>query len=190
LSMPSHPRFVADSMLGHVARWLRLLGYDTLYFRSIKDWKLLEIASSEDRVLLTRDLGLFRRARKRGIRAFFVEDPAIEKILAQLSARYGVRLEFDPDDTRCTECNTPLKRTTSLAEVSHLVSPYIATKYREFWVCPRCKKVFWRGTHWKSIEKILELAKSERAKILSRLGLREVSVGGSSDGGGGSARGA
>lgn len=171
--MPSYPRFVADSMLGHVARWLRLLGYDTLYYRSIKDWKLLQIAHDEDRILLTRDLGLFRRARKRGLRAFFVEDPSIEKVLAQLSARYGIRLEFDPNDTRCPECNAVLRRTTSLAEVAGRVSPAIATRYREFWICPRCGKVYWRGRHWKSIDQVLEIARSERAKIMARISLRE-----------------
>jgi len=167
--MPSSPRFVADSMLGHVARWLRLLGYDTLYFRSIKDWKLLKIAEEEDRVLLTRDLGLYRRARKRGIRAFFIEDPSIENVLAMLSAKLGLRLEFDPDDTRCPSCNTPLRRTTSLIDVAGKVSPEIATKYREFWVCPSCGKVYWRGNHWRTIERILEVARYERAKLVSRV---------------------
>ena len=149
-----------------------MLGYDTLYYRSIKDWKLLEIAQSEDRILLTRDLGLFRRARKRGIRALFIEDPAIEKVLAQLSVRYGVRLEFDKLDTRCPECNTPLRYTTSPSEVPG-INKFIAEKYHEFWICPRCGKVYWQGRHWKSIIQVLEIARSERAKLLSKLSLRE-----------------
>ncbi|HIP57344.1 MAG TPA: hypothetical protein EYH02_04670 [Ignisphaera aggregans] len=174
--MPDYPRFIVDSMLGHVARWLRLLGYDTLYFRDIEDWKLLKIAEEEDRILLTRDLGLFRRARKRGLRALFIEDPSIERVLALLSARYGIRLEFEKHDTRCPECNAKLRYTTSLVELSGKVSSYIATKYKEFWVCSSCGKVYWQGRHWKSIEKSLEIARYERAKIQSRLKPREKAV--------------
>lgn len=181
--MPEHPRFVVDSMLGHVARWLRLLGYDTLYFREIEDWRLLRIAEEEDRILLTRDLGLFRRARKRGLRALFIEDPSIEKVLALLSVRYGVRLNFDKSDTRCPECNARLRYTTSLVELAGRVSSYIATRYKEFWVCPSCGKVYWQGRHWKTIEKTLELARYERAKLQARLKPQEklLSLGNTSE---------
>jgi len=171
--LPHHPRFVVDSMLGHVARWLRLLGYDTLYYRNIADWKILKVAEEEDRIILTRDLGLFRRARKRGLRAFYVEDPSIEKVLAYLSARYGIRLEFDKHDTRCPECNTPLRYTTSIEEISPRVSKDIVLKYREFWICPHCGKVYWQGRHWKSINQVLEIARSERLKLVSRFVPRE-----------------
>ncbi len=174
VEMPTHPRFVVDSMLGHVARWLRLLGYDTLYFRSMEDWKLLRIAEEDARILLTRDLGLFRRARRRGIQALFIEDPAIEKVLALLSIKYGIRLEFDKNDTRCPVCNGVLRYTTSLIDVAGKVDERIATTYKEFWICTSCGKVYWQGSHWKSINKILELARYEKAKMLSRLRPREI----------------
>lgn len=169
--MPSHPRFVVDSMLGHVARWLRLLGYDTLYYRKIDDWKLLKIAKNEDRILLTRDQGLYNRAKKLRIRAFFVEDPDISSVLAELSTRFNIQLEFNKNDTRCPNCNTPLRYTTSVAEIAHKVSKNIALKYREFWICPSCKKVYWQGTHWKTINDILENSKIKKASRLGNMAI-------------------
>jgi len=167
--MPSSPRFIVDSMLGHAARWLRMLGYDTVYYRNIDDWKLLRMAKNEDRIILTRDLGLFRRARKNGLRALFIEDPSIEKILALLSIRYGIRLEFDENDTRCPECNGILRYTSSIIEVSSKVSKDIVLKYKKFWICQSCGKVYWQGTHWKTIPSILERAQQEKLKFLSKI---------------------
>lgn len=163
------PRFVADAMLGHIARWLRLLGYDTLYYKSISDWRLLRIAKDEDRILLTRDQGLYRRARRFGIRALFIEDPSVEKVLALISVRYGIALEFNKESTLCPECNTKLKYTTSITEVSARVKKEIALRYKEFWICPSCSKVYWQGTHWKTISLILDAARQERLKILSKV---------------------
>ncbi|MCS7111374.1 MAG: hypothetical protein N3D82_03695 [Ignisphaera sp.] len=167
--MPFIPRFIADAMLGHVARWLRLLGYDTLYYKSINDWKLLKIAKEEDRILLTRDQGLFRRARKYGVRALFIEDPSVEKVLALISIKYSISLEFNKEDTLCPECNTRLKHTTSVAEISAKIKKEIVLKYKEFWICPSCTKVYWQGTHWRTISLVLDVARQERLKILSKI---------------------
>lgn len=174
--MPSYPKFIADSMLGHVVRWLRLLGYDAVYYHVVEDWRLIRIAKDEDRVLLTRDLGLYRRARKQGVKALFIEDPDIAKVLAMLSIRFGTSLDFNKNDTRCIECNTLLKYTTSLVDVAHKVSKEIALKYREFWVCPSCGKVYWQGTHWRTISEILEKAKAEKLKILSKIKPKEKKI--------------
>ncbi|MEM1683219.1 MAG: Mut7-C RNAse domain-containing protein [Ignisphaera sp.] len=174
--MPSYPRFIADSMLGHIARWLRLLGYDTLYYRAISDWRLMKIAKEEDRILLTRDLGLYRRARKNGVRTLFIEEPSLEKVLAILSIKYSIRLDFDKNDTRCPSCNNQLKYTTSLIEVSHKIDKNIALKYNEFWVCNSCGKIYWQGNHWKTITELLDRAKIEKLKILNRVKPLEKNV--------------
>lgn len=167
--MPTYPKFIADSMLGHVVRWLRLLGYDAVYYRVIEDWRLIELATDEDRILLTRDLGLYRRARKQNVKAFFVEDPDIAKVLALLSIKYNIRLDFDKNDTRCMQCNTVLKYTTSIIDVAHKVNKEIVLKYKEFWICPSCGKVYWQGNHWSTINAVLEKAKAEKLKFLSRI---------------------
>ena len=158
--MPLEPRFIVDTMLGNLARWLRILGYDTLYSNRYKDYKILEIAANDHRVIVTRDRGLFISAKKRDLEAVLIESEEIEDMLRILRKRYGIRLEIDPDDTRCPICNYPLKRTTSLIEVSGKVSSEILSRYREFWICYKCGKVYWRGSHWSNIEKTLEKARS------------------------------
>lgn len=174
--MPTYPRFIVNSMLGHVARWLRLLGYDTLYFKRIEDWKLVKLASEEDRVLITRDAALYRRARKEGVRALLIEDTDIQSVLAALSLRYEVKLDFSKDDTRCPLCNTPLKRTTSLVEVAGKVDKRVTLNYKEFWVCPKCNKVYWQGKHWRTITTVLMEAKEKKYKLLSKIKPMEKTV--------------
>lgn len=176
MAMPSYPKFIADAMLGHVVRWLRLLGYDAIYYRAIDDWKLIEIAKDEGRILLTRDLGLFRRAKKENVKTLFIEDPSIAKVLAVLSLKYNVKLEFDKNDTRCIYCNTLLRYTTSLIDVTHKVSKEIILKYKEFWICPSCGKVYWQGDHWKTIDEILVKARTEKLKALDKIKPKEKKI--------------
>lgn len=172
--MPTTPRFIVDAMLGDLARWLRMLGYDTKYSRNYEDWQLIKIAIEEDRILLTRDIGLFRRAnttfRKEGknnLRAFHLEWGDIEDVLANLATllkkklNMELKLDIDPRDTRCPICNSQLRYTTSLIEIAGRVPEVIANRYREFWICMKCGKVYWRGRHWITIEEKLRKAKEK-----------------------------
>ncbi|RLG85094.1 MAG: hypothetical protein DRO15_07930 [Thermoprotei archaeon] len=191
--MPTTPRFIVDAMLGDLARWLRMLGYDTKYNKNYEDWQLIKIAMDEDRILLTRDMSLFRRAnttfRKAGrdrLRAFYLEWGDIEDVLANLAIllrrklSIDLRLDIDPLDTRCPICNSPLRYTTSLVEIAGRVPEVIANRYREFWICSGCGKVYWRGKHWITIEEKLKKAKekisssmiSKEAKITKKFLLR------------------
>ncbi len=149
--------FIADSMLGNLVRWLRLLGYDTLYFRNVEDWKLLEMAKGDGRILLTKDLALYRKALKKGVTSVYIESSNVAEALALIAKKLGIRLRFDGDNTRCPLCNT-LLMIIPKAEALHLISPEVSRKYDVFWRCPKCLKVFWQGNHWSTIEKILEEA--------------------------------
>ena len=157
--MPLEPRFVVDTMLGNLARWLRILGYDTIYSNRFSDHRLLKISEEDHRVIVTKDRGLFIRAKKNNLEAVLLETESIEEMLRILRRKYSIRLEIDPEDTRCPVCNYPLRRTTSLTDVAGKVSSEIASKYREFWICNRCGKIYWRGNHWRTIEKTLERAR-------------------------------
>ncbi len=148
-------KFIADSMLGSLARWLRILGYDTLYYRNVEDWKLLQIAKSDGRVLLTRDLGLYRKALKKGVMCVYLESSDIAESLALMARKLGISLRFDGNNTRCPLCNTLLVLIPR-AEALHLIPPEVGRKYENFWRCPKCMKVFWQGNHWGTIGKILE----------------------------------
>lgn len=145
----STPRFVADVMLGRLARWLRALGYDTLYFRDAPDRRLLAVALAEGRRLLTRDVALARRAREAGllVRAEGL-DAQIEEV-AQACGLAGRRAL-----SRCLECNG-LLAPSSPAAVRGRVPPYTFATQREFWTCAGCDRVYWAGTHVEGIQRRL-----------------------------------
>jgi hypothetical protein len=134
-------RFVADVMLGRLARWLRALGYDTLYFRDAPDARLLGLALRERRRLLTRDAALARRAREAGL---LVRADDLDAQLREVLAACGLRGRAPL--SRCLECNGVLVESDPEA-VRERVPPYTFRTQRTFWTCTRCLRVFWAGTH-------------------------------------------
>lgn len=134
-------RFVADVMLGRLARWLRALGYDTLYFHDAPDGRLLGTALREGRRLLTRDLGLARRAADVGLLIASDDlDAQIRQVMTAcgLLARAPLR--------RCLVCNGRLAASAPDA-VQDRVPAYTFATQHTFWTCTGCGRVFWRGTH-------------------------------------------
>ncbi|MFH0801547.1 MAG: Mut7-C RNAse domain-containing protein [bacterium] len=143
-------KFLADAMLGRLARWLRILGFDTLYFSEIADEVLLSLAKNENRVLLTRDT---RLAKKKGLEIFFIRDDLWRNQLAQF-------LNVFPSDkaalfTRCLACNEKLLPVEK-EEVKILVPPYVFKTRDNFSRCPNCMKVFWAATHYEHMKAELE----------------------------------
>jgi len=138
-------RFVVDHMLGSLARWLRMLGYDSFYNRDAGDAELFEIAEKENRIILTRDKELAERGQ-----GYFVPSTSLEDQLAAVGRRYG--LSFRPDRIRCSVCNGELDGIEA-AEVRELVPKKSLDNSTEFWRCGDCGKIYWNGTHW---DKILE----------------------------------
>jgi uncharacterized protein len=134
-------RFVADVMLGRLARWLRALGYDTVYRRDAADRQLLGLALREDRRLLTRDAALARLAREH---ALLIRGDALDDQLRQVVDACGL-----PEPallTRCLECNLPLEPIGRSAARDR-VPPYTFATQGEFQTCPGCGRVYWPGTH-------------------------------------------
>lgn len=177
-SNASEPRFIVDTMLGNVARWLRLLGYDTVYKRDLEDWRILKIASEEKRIIVTRDRGLHHRALRKGLNSILLEQDLMEERLAYLAYKTGIRLYVDIDKSRCPLCNGELMK-VGKEVVKGSVPPRVYDKHSDFWVCRRCGKIYWMGRHWKGIEETLKRAR----KILDeKIGKRRIKVGGSKTG--------
>jgi len=135
------PRLLADSMLGRLAKWLRLLGYDTAYDNRADDHELAHRARLEKRVLLTRDRELSAR---KGLRTLLIESETLEEQVQQVIEQLGPPAA-DPL-SRCSVCNTPLE----LAEpeqVADRVPPYVLKTQRKLRICPGCGRVYWPGTH-------------------------------------------
>lgn len=172
-----------DAMLGKLAKWLRILGYDTLYSNKYSDWEILRKAEREGRVVVTRDRTLYRKAVKRGLQAVLTpygDNVDLVDTLAAVALSTGISLDFDPSRTRCPLCNTRLVR-ISKAEALSYVAEDVWRKYDEFWRCPRCGRIYWRGRHWETITD-----KLERAKEL----VREATVAGRGRNAGGDKEGA
>ena len=153
-------RFITDGMLGKLTRWLRMLGHDVTYFRSADDEKLVEMAESEKRVLLTRDHNLHQQAATRGVEAVLVEKTDEAGKLADLARRFGFKLEIDLTVSRCPKCNAAIKA-VSKEVVADQIPEGTSVHYDDFWLCLGCDKVYWQGAHWKRIEKTLVDAKSK-----------------------------
>jgi uncharacterized protein with PIN domain len=142
--------FIADAMLGRLAKWLRLMGYDTIYQPSAEDRDLVRTARSEGRLLLTRDQEL---AQRRGLRSLLIESDRLEEQLGQLLEDLG--LNNDDLPPRCALCNTSL-RGISRSEARTRVPAYVYSTHEEFSWCPHCNKVYWRGTHWDRMKELIE----------------------------------
>lgn len=152
-------KFIVDSMLGRLARWLRLLGCDTLYYPSIEDRRLIRIASEEDRALITRDT---RLVRMRGIKHFLLlhENDPFEQLkktittfnLNPFELRKG-GFETRPY-SRCSLCNTFLEDATKEQAKPH-VPEYVYNTSESFNQCPTCGKFYWKGTHPEKLRKKL-----------------------------------
>ncbi len=139
-------RFVVDGMLGSLARWLRILGYDADYANQRDDAELVRIARAENRVLLTRDREL---AGRRGVRALLVESQSLDEQLDQVTAAFPVAA--GSHSSRCPVCNTTLIQATP-EEVADRVPAYVLAHHRHFQRCPGCGRIYWRGSHWRNMQ--------------------------------------
>ena len=147
-------RFVCDGMLGTLAKWLRILGMDTLFLRDAADEELLRIAREEGRVLLTCDRPLAARARKVA-RARRVEGRRLEEQLQEVVRAFGLRPRARRF-SRCTGCNVRLERLD--AETARARVPaYVARTQERFLRCPGCDRVYWSATHVAAMRRRLEV---------------------------------
>jgi len=142
----SRPTFLADEMLGRLAKWLRLLGYDTKYVWGIPDSDLLDIAESEDRVILTRDTLLVRR--KRCQKYIFVHGDHWRDQLKQVFT--AAKLDCESALTICAVCNKPLA-SVGKSLIKSRVPPYVYETRQRFSMCSGCSRVYWTATHTEEI---------------------------------------
>ena len=141
-------KFIVDCMLGKLAKWLKILGFDALFFSRIEDDELLALARKEGRVLLTRDTGLIQRAQN--VETLFLESDEWPEQVRQVLAHFDLREKVHPH-TRCIDCNVTLKNLPK-KNAKNLVSPFVFERADSFALCPDCGRVFWRGTHFEDME--------------------------------------
>ena len=145
--MANDSRFVVDLNVGRLAKWLRVMGYDTLFPREGGDNQLVRIALQEGRILVTRDAGIpLRRAVRLGqMQVVHILDHDLRSQLRQLVRER--QLSLNSGFSRCVRCNDPLHLLPK-GEVVERVPPYVLESHSTFMECPRCLRLYWRGTHW------------------------------------------
>jgi uncharacterized protein with PIN domain len=140
-------KFIVDANAGKLARWLRMLGYDTLFVNDIDDDELVSIGLKEHRLIITKDTQvMLRRAVTSGkVKALLVtqDDPKAQfrQLVDTLKLNRGKQF------TRCLECNALLVP-RGRDEVEGLVPPYVFQTQTQYYQCPECQRVYWRATHW------------------------------------------
>jgi len=134
-----------------------MMGHDVEYSNSMDDSELLTIATKDHRILLTRDFDLYRHAVAKEVDAFYVEGQTEQERLAELAARFDIRLEIDMATSRCPKCNTQVKP-VSKREVASRVEKNTFEHYTEFWECPHCGQIYWQGAHWTKIKETFRTA--------------------------------
>ncbi len=144
------PRFLVDTMLGRLATWLRILGYDAEYFRG-EDTALVTRARETGRILLTRDGGVIRR-RRLPPHLFILSDHVSEQ-LRQIVRAFQLT-PGDPPRRRCPRCNAVVEP-RSKAEVAGRVPEFVWSQHETFWACPSCGRVYWAGSHRRRMEEAI-----------------------------------
>jgi len=136
--------FFCDNMLGRLAKYLRMLGFDTKYEKEIKDEELLREAKDEDRIVITRDTHLVKRKDAVGICILLTKND-VKSQLIELNNAIPVFAKAAPF-TRCSVCNTLLVPITK-EQAEKNVPPYVFKTQNQFSYCPACDKVYWPATH-------------------------------------------
>jgi uncharacterized protein with PIN domain len=135
-------KFIADAMLGRLARWLRLLGFDTLYYPDISDQRLLKLAVRHGRLILTRD------SHFRGKDCLMIDSDHVAEQVSQVIR--DLRLEI-PGEGRCANCNGALEDVSAREEVRDLVPEHVYIAHSRFQLCSGCGNVYWEGAQYRRL---------------------------------------
>lgn len=145
-------RFAVDKMLGRLAKWLRILGYDTLFDPYVSSATIAEQAVKEHRIFITRDAKLTKHSDPLGF--FIVQSEDYRQQLREVVAHFNLDISSKLF-TRCTLCNeeiVPVEKEM----VRDRIPDKSALNFEKFYECPKCKRVYWGGTHTQNTEKRLK----------------------------------
>ena len=156
-------KFLVDAMLGKLARFLRIFGYDTVYANDlieyyntnpVPDNNLKEYAQSSNRIIITKDLPFYKNIIDNAI---LLEGEGIYSYLNQLKQKLKLQFNFKIQIARCSTCNSPLQGVANKILIKKLVKSETFLNYKEFFQCvnPTCRKVFWNGPHIADINRKL-----------------------------------
>lgn len=144
-------KFVATKELGRLVRWLRILGFDVEYFQSNNRSALVITSLRDERIILTRDS---RMSPVSGIRILRIKYDNLKDQLAQVLKELDIKIDENALFTRCILCNKALEAAEK-ESIKDKVPEYVYQTQDNFVMCPECQRVYWRGTHWGNVRKLL-----------------------------------
>jgi uncharacterized protein with PIN domain len=149
-------RFIVDHNVGKLTKWLRMMGYDSLFFNGSDDSHMVAQALAEGRVILTRDTEIMKRRviNSGRLKAVLIESEKPEQQMRQLLDTLDLMRQSRPF-TLCLECNQALIE-KSREEVKDRVPPYVYQTQNQYMECPACHRIYWRGTHWEAMMRKLD----------------------------------
>lgn len=150
------PKFIVDFMCGRLARWLRILGYDAKYTEDISRHKILMDSLIEQRIILTRDTKL---SSKKAYKLILIKSDKIREQIKQVITELGLQIDKNKFFERCSICNVKVEPVEK-ESVKDSVPAYVYETTSEFYICPKCNRVYWQGSHYdlflQEVEKILK----------------------------------
>lgn len=149
-------KFIVDSNVGKLAKWLRMLGYDAVFFEGDDDAYMIDKALKENRVILTRDTQVMKRGviTSGRLKAILIDSDKVEPQVLQVIEALHLDFQSRPF-TICLECNNPLEE-RSKEDIKDRVPPYVFKTQQQYMECPVCHRIYWRGTHWQAMLRKLE----------------------------------
>jgi len=145
-------KFILTRELGRLAKWLRILGYDTIYFYQANSGSLLIQALREDRIILTRN---HRLSRPGGAPIVMVRSEILKEQIGEVLKQLHIEPRDDIMFSLCVICNTRLIP-VSKEKVKDKVPEYVFSTQEDFITCPSCNRVYWQGTHWGNVKEMLK----------------------------------
>jgi len=146
------PKFLLDVHLGKLARFLRMLGFDTHYENHLDDPEIIALLKKENRILLTRDLGLLKHNVVTHGYWLRETDPKLQ--VREIMDKFDLYSSAAPL-TRCIECNGPIV-SVEKSEVQDELPAITNEVFTEFFKCKACHKVYWRGSHYDEMQKMID----------------------------------
>jgi len=151
MSQKQSIKFILTNELGRLAKWLRMLGFDSVYARQVSRSQLIITSLRDERIILTRDS---RMSPVSGIRLLKIRYDNILEQVQQVLKELGTQPDKNMLFTRCIICNEELKKAHK-EEIKEKVPEYVYNTQNIFVACPKCGRIYWHGTHWDSVEKLM-----------------------------------
>jgi len=146
-------KFLVDRMLGKLAKGLRMLGYDTIYYQGEDAQQMIQWARQEDRTILTRNRKLKPKRLEDHITLIMEDNPSLQ--LVELVQKGHISFREENLFSRCLLCNVLLDE-ISKEEAEGKVPEFIFHQQKAFFRCPRCQRIYWPGSHLENMQKKVE----------------------------------